>query len=67
MISAKQAQEISAYQHGYLAYVEIESMENAFKELWEPGLSISFANKSTGKFVHIFEAEYEYQLYITNL
>ena len=54
-------------QHGYLACVEIKDLESTLYEFWEPGLSLFFANKEIGKLFHIFEAEYEYQLYIADL
>jgi len=54
-------------QHSYLANVEIKNLENTLYEFWEPGLNFTLANKEIKKFVHIFEAEYEYQLYIVDL
>ena len=58
---------ISVRQHGYLACVEIKDLESTLYEFWEPGLSLFFANKEIGKLFHIFEAEYEYQLYIAEI
>ena len=57
---------ISVRQHGYLACVEIKDLESTLYEFWEPGLSLFFANKEIGKLFHIFEAEYEYQLYVAD-
>jgi len=58
---------IPVKQHGYLANVEIDSMVNTLNEFWEPGLNITIANKALKKLIHIFEAEYEYQLYIVDM
>jgi hypothetical protein len=58
---------IPVKQHGYLANVEIDSMANTLNEFWEPGLNITIANKASKKLIHIFEAEYEYQLYIVDM
>lgn len=53
--------------HGYLANVEIDSMDCTLNEFWEPGLNFTVASKRTKKLIHVFEAEYEYQLYIVDM
>ena len=55
----------------YLANIEVRSFSHAVQELWRPysniGVSITMANKNKKKIFHVFEDEYEYQLYIDEI
>lgn len=54
-----------------LANVKVESFEKAISELWKPysnlGVDIVMASKKQKKMFHIFETEYEYEIYISTL
>lgn len=56
---------------GYLANIEVRSFSGAIQELWRPysniGVSITMASKDKKKIFHVFEDEYEYQLYIDEI
>ena len=55
----------------YLANIEVRRFSLAVQELWRPysniGVSITMANKNKKKIFHVFEDEYEYQLYIDEI
>lgn len=54
-----------------LANVTVKSFETAFSELWKSdanlGVNITMASKKQKMIFHIFEAEYEYEIYINAL
>lgn len=56
---------------GGLANIETTNFSNAVQELWKPysnlGVSMIMANKAQETIFHVFEDEYEYQLYIDKI
>ena len=54
-----------------LANINVKSFEKAISELWKPyfnlGVDIIMASKKQKKMFHIFETEYEYEIYISTL
>lgn len=54
-----------------LANITVKSFEKALSELWKSesnlGVNIAMASKNKKMMFHIFESEYEYEIYMSKL